>query len=224
MSSATTVFSALLIATLLAGCSGRADLTLTELDYRRIVPQARHLPRFQAAECYHHTDEAGDLYLTIHFRNTPLIELLRSDLQISVKLPNADAAVSGNHVVNGAALLGVWHAGPNEYRFRSYRGVVAANARHDGSLTGAIRVSLRLVGQQLLGGWGRPRNFHLVGTFHAVPHPDKGPPIDEECRDGPFDRQTARKPITTNRVIRIRWPKTRNPKPEIRNKSETRIP
>jgi hypothetical protein len=96
----------------------------------------------------------------------------------------------GRNYTIGLSSVRVWIDGQAvDYRARSVAGILSVEDKRDEVLVGSFKCTLSLAATKLLGGWGRPGAYHVVGTFRAEKDVyNEGPAIRLLTEGDGFDR------------------------------------
>ncbi len=157
---------------MLAGCTGSGHVQIAALDYQAIDPPAGPPPRvvqIDADRCCWWTDERGKVWVALE-RDQPLLLTpeWRFKFQLSLALDEPPAGRARDYAVSKRELRAMVRAGPTQARYSSVRGIVALYREPHDQMRGSFRLEVAREVQQMLGGWGRPGRYLMMGTFHAV--------------------------------------------------------
>ena len=163
---------------LLAGCAGSARVYVTALDFQSIDPPAGPAPRFVELDmdrCSWWTDDAGHVWVAME-RDRPVLFMpeWRFRFQLSFALDDPPAGRARDYRVTKRELRGTARFGPTQSRFVSLAGIVALYREPGDRFRGSFRIEVAREVQQILGGWGRPTRYLMMGTFNAVPDDGRG--------------------------------------------------
>lgn len=186
-SSAALVLAAALCA--LPGCSGNAHLEMAALDFQMIDPPPPRVTRVELDRCYWWTDEDGFVWVSIERVMRPFFgafgEVL---LQFSFALDRPPAGKARNYIVGDRELRGRVRLGPSESRFVSVNGIVAAYREPGQRLRGSFRLEATRQTSRVLGGWGLPTKFLLMGTFNAIHDAARGRAVAAATEESGWER------------------------------------
>lgn len=157
----------------LAGCQGRGHVQIAALNFQAIDPPAGPPPRFSQLDldrCYWWTDEEGHVWIAMERDQRSLVlgELGHMRFQLSLALGEPPAGRARDYRVSRRELRIAARLGPAQSRWTSLSGIVALYREPQDRLRGSFRLDVAREVQQLLGGWGRPARFLIMGTFMAV--------------------------------------------------------
>lgn len=173
----------------IAGCRGSGRLELASLDYGAIDPPAPRFVRLDLQECYWWTDEDGQVWVAMQREQSPLLNpKMRFQFQLSLALEKLPAGRARNYRVAREELRARVHFGPWESRFSSRAGIVALYRESGDRLRGNLRLQAARVSTRLLGGWGRPTRYLILGSFTAVHDEQRGRSIAEVTESAGWDR------------------------------------
>lgn len=169
----------------LTGCAGTAHVCVVALDYQAIDPPAGPPPQVTQLDldrCYWWTDENGRVRVAMECeRPALLVPEWRFRFQLSLALDEPPAGRARDYKLGQRELRGVARFGPAQSRLESVRGIVAVYRERGDQLRGSFRMEVAREVQQLLGGWGRPGRFLMMGTFTAVHDEPRGRRIASEA-------------------------------------------
>jgi len=192
-----------------AGCSGSGRIELTSLDYRAIDPPAAPSPRVGRIDldcCYWWTDADGQLWIAMQSQKTALFNpRLRFQFQLSLVLEKLPAGPALDYKVSDNTLRARVCFGPWESRFTSQVGILALYRESKDRLRGSLRLQAARVATRLLGGWGRPSRYLMLGSFVAVHDEPHGRAIAEATESSGWERdplgQRAAKPAAAPATV-----------------------
>ena len=189
-------------ALLCAGCArGNATLQIASLNYRSIDPPAARVMDVRASGCYWWTDDADRVWVAFERRfHSLLIPQLNSTFQFSLMLEKLPAGHARNYEARREELRARVRTGPFEIRFVSRQGIVALYRERGDRIRGHFRLQVLREVSRLLGGWGRPAQYLMIGRFNAVHDEKRGRAIAEATESLGFDRKT---PADTQPASRI---------------------
>lgn len=168
--------------TLLAGCQGMGQVSVTALNFEAIDPPAGPEPRvvtLKMDRCYW-WEEAGGIWVALERdRGVPLGPEWRFKFQIALALGERPAGRARDYRVSQGEMRAAARFGPAQSRWESVRGVVALYREPDERFRGSFRLQVDREVQQVLGGWSRPMRYLMLGTFTAVHGPERGRQIAE---------------------------------------------
>ncbi len=187
------VWSLLPIGLLLSGCTGSGQVHIAALDYQAIDPPAGAPPRFVQIDldrCFWWTDEHGKVWVALG-RDQPLLLApeWRFKFQLSLALDQPPAGRARDYAVSKRELRAMVRAGPTQARYSSVRGIVALYREPNEQLRGSFRLEVAREVQQMLGGWGRPGRYLMMGTFRAVRDETRGRAIAEQTETPGRERE-----------------------------------
>ncbi len=175
-----------------SGCAGSGRLELAALNYRAIDPPAARTVQLDLDRCYWWTNEQGRVCIAMQQeRWNALLPKFKFDFQASLVLDEPPAGRARDYVVSPRVLRGLVRAGPALSRFTSAEGVAALYRESGQRLRGSFRMRARREVAQLLGGWSRPVNYLLQGTFTAVHDEGRGRAILEVTEANGWEREEA---------------------------------
>ena len=180
---------------LLAGCTGSARVQIAALDYQAIDPPAGPPPvvvPLDADRCFWWTDEHGKVWVALE-RDQPLLLTpeWRFRFQLSFALDEPPAGRARDYALSKRELRAMVRAGPTQARYSSVRGIVALYREPYDRMRGSFRLEVAREVQQMLGGWGRPSRYLMMGTFHAVHDETRGRAIAEQSESSGREREPA---------------------------------
>ncbi len=177
------------------GCHGGGRLELTSLSFKSVDPPAPRVSSVKLRECYWWTDDAGQVWIAMQaqwsFWFNPK---LRLELQMSLVLEKLPAGVArnyqlGNQTMRGRIRFGLW-----ESRLASQVGIAAVYRESGDRLRGSMRLQATRVTSQLLGNWGRPVRYLVLGDFTAVHDEQRGRVIAELTESSGWNRKPTSRP------------------------------
>ncbi len=160
------------------GCSGSGRVEVASLNFEAVDPPAGPPPRFTRIaldRCYWWLDENGRVCVAME-RNqpTPLGPGWRFRFQLALQLDEPPAGRARDYRVTKRELRATARFGPSQSRFTSISGVVALYRQPQDRLRGSFRLLVAREVQQMLGGWGLPGRYLMMGTFEAVRNEEHG--------------------------------------------------
>jgi hypothetical protein len=175
---------------LLAGCRTPGRVQLTALDFRNIDPPRAAFQEIKLDRCYWWTDDAGQVWIAMTRDKPWLLGAEYFRFRLSLVLERLPRGKARNYLVSKRELRGVARFGPAEARLVSKGGVVALYREGEDRLRGSFRLQVRHQSPALLGvgGWTKPRQFLVLGTFDAVRHEERGRQIADETESQGWDR------------------------------------
>ena len=178
---------------LLAGCAGGGRMYITALDYQAIDPPAGPAPRFVQLEldrCFWWVDEQGRVAVALA-RDQPLAlgTDWRFKFRLSLALGEPPAGHARDYAVSKRELRATVQGGPLRSRYSSVRGIVALYREANERLRGSFRLEVAREVQQMLGGWGSPSRYLMMGTFEAVRDDVRGRQIAAETETPGSERE-----------------------------------
>lgn len=158
---------------LLAGCQGSGQVQITALNFQAIDPPAGPPPRFWQLDldrCYWWTDEAGHVWVALERDQRSLVlgEMGHMRFQLSLALGEPPAGRARDYRVSRREMRVAARFGPAQSRWTSLSGIVALYREPQDRLRGSFRLDVAREVQQMLGGWGRPTRYLMMGTFMAA--------------------------------------------------------
>lgn len=169
---------------------------MTALDFGHIDPPAAQVFEMPLDQCYWWADEDGRLWVAGRRRfAVPFAgEFGRIDFRLSLRLDGPPAGSAREFQVRADGLRAVLRAGPQELRFESRDGIVAAYRRDGGVLEiiGRIRASRR--NTTMLGSWSEPSQYLMLLRMKAGEDARAGQPIAAETETQGFERRPPREP------------------------------
>ncbi len=173
----------------LLGCSGNAQLEMAALDFQMIDPPAPRVTRVDLDRCFWWTDDDGFVWISIERAMRPFFgafgEVL---LQFSFSLDRPPAGKARNYIVSDRELRGLVRLGPAESRFVSVNGIVAAYREPGQRLRGSFRLEATRQTSRVLGGWGLPARFLLMGSFNAIHDAARGRAVAAATEESGWER------------------------------------
>lgn len=177
-----------------SGCAGR--LELTALNFTAIDPPAARTWRIPIESARWSTDADGLVWVTFHRASSALVpKAVRQKLDFSLRLSELPAGPARNERVDSDSLRMRVEVGPFEGRFVSKRGIVAIYRLSEARLRLSLRVLVSRRVEQLLGGWGKPADYLLFGTFEAERTESVSGEIVDRTEDQGFERKASRPSI-----------------------------
>lgn len=153
-------------AVLLTGCAGR--LELIALNYTAIDPPAARTWRIPVSAATWSAGADGTVWVTFRRAGSALLpKALRQKLDFSLRISALPAGPARNERADADTLRLRVEVGPFEGRFESRRGIIAVYRVSERRLRLTMRLMTSRRMEQLLGGWGKPADYLLFGTFEA---------------------------------------------------------
>lgn len=183
----------LLLSAVSLGCSGRADLEFTSLNFRSIDPPPPHT-RSRIDHCYWWLDEQDRVRIAMERRVGSILgEDFAFQFQLSLVLEKLPAGRARNYTVGKNELRALARAGPFESRFSSTAGIVALYRRSGDRLHGSLRLQVaRQSVNPLLGNLTRPTRYLITGTLDAIHDERRGKAIIDTMEKSGFVEPTER--------------------------------
>ena len=177
------------------GCRGGGRLELASLSFKSVDPPAPRVTAVKLRECYWWTDDADQVWIAVQSRWSPWFNpKFRLELQMSLVLEKLPAGAARNYELRQRALCGRIRFGPWESRLVSQVGIAAAYRESGNRLHCSMRVQATRVTSQLLGSWGQPVPYLVLGDFTAVPDEQRGRAIALLTESGGWDRKPTSRP------------------------------
>jgi hypothetical protein len=174
----------------LLGCAGGGHVEVAALNYREIDPPPARIARLSLDHCYWWTDDTGQVWVAMEATRRPLLGALGPfSFRLSLALEKLPAGKDRNYLVARRELRAVARFGVSEGRFVSTMGIVALYRDKGERLRGTFRLLTQRQVTGLLGGWGRPSNHLLLGSFTAVHDPVRGAEIATATESQGWDRE-----------------------------------
>ncbi|MBU0638729.1 MAG: hypothetical protein KKB50_07685 [Planctomycetes bacterium] len=174
-----------------AGCNGRGQIELTSLAYHAIDPPAARFARIGLDRCYWYTDEEGQVCVAMESERSSLFgRLARFSFQLSLVLERPPAGRARNYSVAKRELRAAARLGPAESRFVSVSGIVALYREEGARLRGNFRLQALRQVNRMLGGWGQPSRYLILGRFEAVHDEERGRRIAAATEARGWERQS----------------------------------
>jgi|GEM_PF-1460232 len=186
----------------LSGCAGGGRVEIASLNFEAIDPPGAPPPRFTNItldRCYWWLDDHGRVCVAMErHAPAPLGPAWQFRFQMVLQLGEMPAGHARDYRVTKRELRAVARFGPSRSRFTSISGVVALYRRPSDRLRGSFRLLVAREVQQMLGGWGLPGRYLMMGTFEAVPDQERGRQIvaDIDSLTAPPDDQCAGPPTS----------------------------
>jgi hypothetical protein len=138
------------------------------LTYEAIDPPTPAVTSIDLDGCYWHTDEEGQLWITMERTYQPLfIPIARFAFQLSLALDKPPAGPAKNYEVRDRELRAVVRLGPTESRFTSRVGIIAVYRDGPDRMRGSLRIEASREVYAVFG-WSRPGRMLMLARFNAV--------------------------------------------------------
>ncbi len=184
----------------LGGCGGSATVQLIPLNTRTMAPDTPLEYRFKINSCVWWVDDDDRINMAFRFdKLSPLGNLTRDALEISLVLDEMPAGTGREYRVNRHTVRGLWHRSALHLRLRSLTGIVVLDVMPNERLTGQFRFNCSARKFEVLTGWRRQSAVLVQGSFTAVHDPLTGPAVRERTEAGqPRSAHRATRPQSSD--------------------------
>jgi hypothetical protein len=177
-----------LFALIIAGCTGRGQIHFVSLNMNEIDPPAAKTTTFDAQEACWWIEANNELNIALRHRadNLLLGSLGRTNLALSLVLPEPPAGRARNYKVTAREARILLDAGLAQQRVQPYAGIIGLVIGDDGVLRGSYRLWAAPLVQVNVFSFlpQRPGPVLCFGTFEAVKDDDRGRHIREQSESG----------------------------------------
>jgi hypothetical protein len=189
------------------GCHGSASYTIASLNMKRVSANEMLTLKIDASECYHWTNEFGELCVALRMNDGSILGKMFSRSSIaSFVLSDPPVATGKNYKATRRTARFINHAGYSHTRSASLGGIIGVWNYDKPVIAGRFRLTTVQQSYSVLTGWAGKTHYLYVGEFRSVLNQTAGEAILAETEKDGMERK---RPIGKPRRIQGPFPSKR---------------